>query len=229
MLGDGQLFVEQVRSSNRTPLVSVLLHGPPGSGKTALAATVAMSSEFPFIKLISPDTMVGFSESAKMSAITKVFNDSYKSPFSVIVIDCIERLLDYVPIGPRFSNGVLQTILVLLKKNPPKDRKLLVLATTSQKSLLEQMDTSDAFNADIYVSNITKIDSMDKVLQDLKVFSEEERAVVRNKLIESGIEKSLSIGVKKLLMIAEMARQDADKVSKFVSTIQDECQSMIIP
>lgn len=27
---------------------------------------------------------------------------------------------DYVPIGPRFSNLVLQALLVLLKKTPPK-------------------------------------------------------------------------------------------------------------
>jgi vesicle-fusing ATPase len=90
------LFIEQVKKSSRTPLVSVLLHGPPGSGKTALAATIAMASEAPFIKLIAPETMVGYTESAKMSAISKVFNDSYKSPFSVIVVDSIERLLGMV-------------------------------------------------------------------------------------------------------------------------------------
>ena len=28
-------------------------------------------------------------------------------------------VLDYVPIGPRFSNLVLQALLVLLKKTPP--------------------------------------------------------------------------------------------------------------
>jgi vesicle-fusing ATPase len=122
ILDDGQLFIDQVRQSERTPLISLLLHGPPGSGKTALAATIAMASEFPFVKLISPDTLLGMSESAKMGAITKVFNDSNKSPFSVIVVDNIERILEYVPIGPRFSNGVLQTLLVLLKKNPPKVR-----------------------------------------------------------------------------------------------------------
>lgn len=93
LLRTGQLFVEQVRTSTRTPLVSILLHGPSGSGKTALGATIAQQSRFPFIKLISPDSMVGFNENQKVAAISKVFADSYKSPLSVIVVDNVERLL----------------------------------------------------------------------------------------------------------------------------------------
>lgn len=85
--------MEQVRSSTRTPLVSILLHGPPGSGKTALGASIAQASQFPFIKLISPDSMVGYSENQKVTAITKIFADSYKSPLSVVVVDNIERLI----------------------------------------------------------------------------------------------------------------------------------------
>lgn len=85
--------MEQVRKSERTPLVSVLLHGPSGAGKTALAATIAMGSDFPFIKLISPETMVGFTESQKIAQLHKVFADSYKSPLSVVVVDSLERLL----------------------------------------------------------------------------------------------------------------------------------------
>ena len=96
LLNDGALFVDQVRNSTKTPLVSVLLHGHPGSGKTALAASIALSSEFPYIKLISPESMVGFSETAKMAQINKIFNDAYKSPFSVVVIDSIERLLGFI-------------------------------------------------------------------------------------------------------------------------------------
>ena len=93
LLRSGELFVEQVRTSTRTPLVSVLLHGPPGSGKTALAATIAQASQYPFMKLLSPDSMVGFSETQKVAAITKIFTDSYKSPLSVLVVDNLERLL----------------------------------------------------------------------------------------------------------------------------------------
>jgi vesicle-fusing ATPase len=45
---------------------------------------------------------------AKSSQITRVFEDAYRSPLSVILVDDIERLLEYVAIGPRFSNAVLQ-------------------------------------------------------------------------------------------------------------------------
>lgn len=43
-----------------------------------------------------------------------------QSPMSMIVLDDIERLLEYVAIGPRFSNTILQVLLILLKKQPPK-------------------------------------------------------------------------------------------------------------
>lgn len=130
--------MDQVRSSTRTHLVSVLLYGPPGAGKTALGVSIAQASEFPFIKLISPDNMVGYSESQKVVAITKVFADSYKSPLSVVVVDNMERLIgvfyfwictgnkglihcaDWTPLGARFSNVVLQTLLVLFGRIPPK-------------------------------------------------------------------------------------------------------------
>jgi vesicle-fusing ATPase len=70
--------------------------GPPGSGKTALAASIAQASDFPFIKLIAPENMVGYSEAQKINYLYKVFSDSYKSPMSVIVVDNIERILGTV-------------------------------------------------------------------------------------------------------------------------------------
>jgi len=93
ILQEGRLYVEQVRTSDRTPLVSVLMHGPSGSGKTALAASIAQASDFPYVKLISPEAMVGYNEAAKVNYLSKVFNDSYKSPASLIVVDNIERIM----------------------------------------------------------------------------------------------------------------------------------------
>lgn len=67
--------------------------GDVGCGKTALAAHIARESHFPFVKVVTPENMVGFSESAKCQAIKKVFDDAYKSELSCIVIDDTERLL----------------------------------------------------------------------------------------------------------------------------------------
>ncbi|KAI8800836.1 P-loop containing nucleoside triphosphate hydrolase protein [Cladochytrium replicatum] len=228
IINDGKLFIEQVRTSKRTPYVTALIHGPPNSGKTALAASIAMSSNFPFIKLVSPETMVGMSETAKMNAISKVFADAYKSPFSVIIIDSIERLIEYVSIGPRFSNAVLQTLLVLLKKSPPKGKRLLVIGTTSQRSVLEQMEATDAFNVAIHVPNITDFQSLDAVLHEMQVFSDRDRRTAIGAIKaayqpdERGGGPYFSIGIKRLVMMVETARQDEDKVYKLVSSIGDE-------
>lgn len=220
-----------MKNSARTPLLSVLLHGPVGSGKSALAATLALDSDFPFIKLISPDQMLGYNESSKCSHITKIFNDAYRSPLSVIVIDSIERILDYVAIGPRFSNAVLQTLLVLLKKPPPKGRKLLILATSSQKFVLHDMDFDDAFSAELFVPNIESLQAIRIVLTELQAFPDNEIEAILDqyrKICEtnSTIPNStkLSIGIKKLLMIVERARQEEPdtRVSSFVSYLQQE-------
>jgi len=219
LLHDGSLFVEQVRTSIRTPLVSILLHGPPGSGKTALAATIAQASEFPFIKLVSPDNMVGFGEAQQVAAINKVFTDSYKSPLSVIVIDNIERLLGWVPVGPRFSNAVLQALLVLLQRRPPQGRRLLIIATTSLKPMLTELQMSDMFDADLWIPAISSLYSLEFVLREVELFSNSEErrnamAMIDKALFRDGTDGQLQIGIKKLLSMIEMARQEPEAVAE---------------
>nr|XP_046232877.1 vesicle-fusing ATPase-like [Scatophagus argus] len=220
VLEDGELLVQQTKNSDRTPLVSVLLEGPPNSGKTALAAKISEDSQFPFIKICSPDKMIGHSEIAKCQAIKKIFEDAYKSQLSCVVVDDIERLLDYVPIGPRFSNLVLQALLVLLKKPPPKGRKLLIIGTTSRKDVLQEMEMLDAFSTTIHIPNISRGEQLVEALELLGSFQDVERASIA-KAVKG---QSLWIGIKKLLMLIEMSVQmDAGyRVSKFLSLLKDE-------
>jgi vesicle-fusing ATPase len=194
-------LVSQVRDSDRTPLMSVLLQGPSASGKTALAAKLAVDSGFPFVRMISADEMIGYSDVSKSQMIHKAFMDSYKSPLSLIFIDDIERIIDYVPIGPRFSNTVLQTLLVLLKKVPPDEgRRLLVIGTTAVPHLLEDLGLVQAFGVSQSVPLLEEPAQVAEVLRMAAHFSDSEaRSVVKN------IHKP--IGIKQLLMVAEMAKQ----------------------
>lgn len=182
ILEDGALYSEQVRASETSGLVSILLEGPPNSGKSALAARLAKISDFPFVKVCAPEDMVAFSESAKCQQIRKVFDDAYRSTLSCVVVDNIERLLDYGPIGPRYSNLTLQTLLVLLKKQPPKGRKLLIICTSSRREVLQDMEMLSAFTSTLHVPNLSTPEQFMTVLEDCDVFSKPELKSIQKKI-----------------------------------------------
>ena len=71
----------------------------------------------------------------KVAEINKIFNNSYRSPLSVIILDDIERLIgmwylivsylsetvsEWVNIGANYNNQILQSFLFLLLRPPPK-------------------------------------------------------------------------------------------------------------
>jgi len=150
--------------------------------------------------------------------IAKFFDDAYKSPQSVIVIDDIERILEYVRIGPRFSNAIMQTLLVYFKKVPPRDKKLLIIGTTSQPSVLKELDIYDAFNAVLKVPNIKTEQELTNVLKDLEFLDE-----AQIKKVMSALGNNIDIGIKKLLLIVEMAKQgdSANAFERFINYITD--------
>ncbi|KAK6515727.1 transport between ER and Golgi ATPase protein [Arthrobotrys megalospora] len=219
ILKEGHLFVEQVRKSERTPLVSILLHGPPSSGKTALAAKIAMDSGFPFIKLLSPEAMVGMNEMGKVSYISKVFMDAYKSALSVVVLDNLERLIDWVPIGPRFSNAVLQTIQILLRKRPDNGRRLLILATTTSRSVLSQLDMLNTFDGELGVPNVGSHDELGHILVELKAFDQREVQSAIREIADVTQSRKLGVGIKKIILAVETALQDEDRAGRFASVV----------
>lgn len=220
VLEDGDLLISQAKSSERTPLVTVCLEGIAGSGKTAIAAQIAKNSDFPFVKVCSPENMIGFHEAAKCQTIKKVFDDAYKSPLSCIIVDDIERLIDYVPIGPRFSNLVLQALLVLLKKVPPHGHKLFIISTTSRKDVLQEMELLSTFNNVVHVSSIQNGEELVAVIDNLDVFSRDELEQLKKKVMG----KKLWIGIKKLLVLIEMVRQidDRSKINKLICLLEEE-------
>ena len=170
---------EQIKNSQSISLLSVLLEGEPGCGKTALASYLALHSGFPFIRIISPESLVKFMESGKYTSIYNTFEDGYKSPYSIIILDNIEKLIEYIRIGPRFSNLLLQTLRVFIKKLPPKKgKKMLIIGTTSCASQLEDLDIVQDFDRRIKIPNLTKTE----ILNVLKNYQchEEDREKIAN-------------------------------------------------
>ena len=179
---------DQIKNSNVISLLSVLLEGEPGCGKTALASYLALHSGFPYVKIISPESLVKYMESGKYTSIYNTFEDGYKSPYSIIILDNIEKLIEYIRIGPRFSNLLLQTLSVYIKKLPPKKgKKMLIIGTTSSSAALEELGLVECFDRRIQIPNLTK----NEILTVLKNYEcqDEEREKIANLVQNSPIKQ----------------------------------------
>jgi vesicle-fusing ATPase len=177
-----------------------------------------MDSEFPFVKLICAEDMVGFSEMAKIQHMSKVFMDAHKSSTSVIVMDGIERIIEWVSIGPRFSNQLLQAMKALLNTRPPSGRRLLILATsTATPAVLKQLDIFNSFSSDIPVPNVNTYGELKRIMEDSQAFSFEETEEALIGIRDLTQRERIGLGVKKVLFDIGTVQQYKDRAGEFAA------------
>jgi vesicle-fusing ATPase len=191
----------QLLSSERTPLLSVLLTGAAGSGKSALAVSIARASGIPYIRRISGDSLLGMGD--KATAVTKIFADAYRSPVSLVILDDIERIIEFVRVGPRFNNDTLQTLLVVAKALPPPGHRMLIIGTTAVPEMLEDLEVTPGFQL------VLRAPVLSEASQFAAVLAHAEPGMARDELKTVAAHLAgKEIGIKKLLSVIEMARQD---------------------
>jgi len=111
------------------------ISGLPGTGLSSFAVSLAREG-FTYVKLVLAKSFIGLSEDAVCAEIMNIFENAYKSKISAIVIDDFEAVIEFSPIGPRFANKILQSLLVLIRQPPPEGRKLAIFVTTSMREAL---------------------------------------------------------------------------------------------
>jgi len=221
ILSNGMNFVEQLRAEQNAPLLSVLIHGARGAGKTALAADIGLKSKFPFVKLVRPID-VGTNESAKLEYLRRVFADAYKSTLSMVILDRIEAIIDWNPIGQRFSNAVVQYISAILQTSPPKGRRLLIVATTSRRNMLDMHDSLE-FDREITVPTIQNLRELQQLLTATEKLDEQDIIETLNELRENRGDEEVGVGVKAIFSALEtaMVRKDLPLPSCLASELSD--------
>ncbi|KAM0459336.1 hypothetical protein ACHAPV_005518 [Trichoderma viride] len=200
---------------------SVLFHGPRSSGKTALAAHIAMQSGFPFVKLVTPADLVGYrDEFAKKDYVHKAFADAYKSPSSILILDDFERLIGWNPIGPRFSNVMLEALTTLIVSKPPKGHRLLIFVTTSKASVLKMLEVDQDFAKKVAVPAVSNLRELAVVLHESRVLNSADVNQTINLIQERTGSESVAVGVKTVLDCVFEARAGSD-TSNVVETLSD--------
>ena len=99
-----------------------------------------------------------------------MFTDAYKVRESLIIIDNIERLIEYVQTGPDFNNTLMQALLVLIKRIPTNpDCRLMIIGTTSNYSALDLLDVDKVFSVKLKVPLLTKAEATRVLGADLGI------------------------------------------------------------
>ena len=109
---------------------------------------------------------------------------------------------------------------MLLKKQPPKGRRLLIIATTSRREVLDQMEMIPAFTDILHVPNLSTPDHLMKVVKHMGVISPQGMEELSSKLAG----RRANIGVKKLIDLLDMVSQMELNVraSKLIAKLEDE-------
>lgn len=121
------------------PPKGVLLHGPPGCGKTLLAKAVAHESNATFIRLVSSELAQKFiGEGARL--VKEVFAIAKRKAPSIILIDEIDAIaakrLDIGTSGEREVHRTLTQLLAEMDGFDPLD-DVKVIATTNRIDVLD--------------------------------------------------------------------------------------------
>lgn len=159
-------FKQLIHSQFQNTL-SVLVHGPLGCGKTSMVVNMSLQSNIPYIKIINNSYLLHHTtEQQKITQIISAFENAYRSRESIIILDDIESLLEYVQIGPRFSNTILQVLKTLIKNTTNKN-KLIIIGTCRSLDIIKDLGIYDQFDVKLEMTNITKLDMIKEIIHIL--------------------------------------------------------------
>lgn len=130
-------------------------------------------------------------------------------------------MIEWNPIGPRFSIPILQTLVTRMQAEPPKGHRLLILATTSVRSVLDQLDVMHVFSeggsiADIAVPSVENTRELATVLTESGIFRSNADVNEAVNTVQSYTNSTkVGVGVKIILRMAASAASEPNPGQTF--------------
>jgi vesicle-fusing ATPase len=142
--------LEKINKLTSGKLLSILISGDYYVGKTTLACQIAKHSGMNSIKFINSETLIncGFNE----NRIYDKFEQGYKSESFILVLDSVEKIIEYSKLGNTYNNKILHTIYALLNKIIALNKKVVIIMTSSNEALMNMLDlnTQCTYNYNLY-------------------------------------------------------------------------------
>lgn len=158
-------ILSKISGLNKGNISTILITGQTYIGKTKFVANVVKQSGVPCVKMITTEKLL--KAPSKSLHITNTFEQCIKADTSILVFDGLERLIEWMPIGPRFNNDVLQTIMSVITSQMNPSKKSILIFTANDQIVLENLGMFDLFDTYyIYPTMITS-DEIDVHFPDI--------------------------------------------------------------
>ena len=131
-------ILEKIGKLTNGKLLSILIQGDNCVGKTTLACQIARNCGLNCIKFINTETLMN--HPFKDTLLFEIFNQGYKSESFVLILDSVEKLIEYSKLGNIYNNKVLQTIYTILTKIIELNKKVVILLTSSNDFLMDTLE-----------------------------------------------------------------------------------------
>lgn len=105
----------------------------------------------------------------------------------------------------------------MLNKQPPKEHRLLVLATATERTVMQELGLYQSFDQKIAIPTVNNHAELEFILQQSGVFRDPRLAT--RELRETTNSDSVGVGIKSVLLGIDTAKQDQDREGRFAQTI----------
>ncbi|GAB4836167.1 hypothetical protein Ancab_001080 [Ancistrocladus abbreviatus] len=176
------------------PMAGILLHGPPGCGKTKLAHAIANETGVPFYRISATEVVSGVSGASEEN-IRELFSKAYRTAPSIVFIDEIDAIASK---RENLQREMERRIVTQLMTSMDESHRLAQLSTGSGNSDCETSDSRPGYVLVIGATN--RPDAVDPALRRPGRF---DREIVLGVPDENGRVQILSVLTRNLRLEGE--------------------------